>query len=388
MRILQKYRFRIGTKIPFDQWPGIIENFLHEQHLHHHSFHYYLESYDCSETFRSVLDGTKCRYCGAPASACERCRKEASCELRKGTGCERASKEHPFLGEIQTRKTQYYTVQSLHNFSEESNCVKEAVYAILTKLYRRYGFSETTLIYRDIDFFGRRVPTSVPDPEHFICSYEGSGITLHRSCLSNDNAIILCVESLYPGSVPDATPYADALDKLLPGVKHLSATTIVMDDDEQARYEELHRQAKPLVQQANDFFADHMPDEKGNGEPDTRVSVASWLKKFSKRYGYTYLGYDNFIYFLKKRLANGHYICLEFVSEPNNPGADPGVYLCGLGFRYEIWYDGFYPQNPHDASDYFTRLFDVLAEVEQTVFSAVLDLYPTTPGWFVPTILG
>ncbi|MBQ8579699.1 MAG: hypothetical protein IJ448_03290 [Oscillospiraceae bacterium] len=388
MRILQCYRFLVGTKIPFDKWPGIIEEFLHRQNLSHRIFHYCLETYDVSDRCRGVLDGTECKTCSASNFFCERCRKEAAATLRKGTACERALKENPFLGPIKVRQTRYKTIQSLNNFDQESNNSKEDIYAIVSKIYRRYGFAETSLIYRDIDFFSRRVFTPAPKTEDLLNGYEGSGITLYRSCLSEDNAIILTVESYYPGDVQDAIPYANALGELLPGIKRLSATKIIMENDEQARYEELHRQAKPLVQQANDFFADHMPDEKGNGEPDTRVSVASWLKKFSKRYGYTYLGYDNFIYFLKKRLANGHYICLEFVSEPNNPGADPGVYLCGLGFRYEIWYDGFYPQNPHDASDYFTRLFDVLAEVEQTVFSAVLDLYPTTPGWFVPTILG
>ena len=385
MRVLQCYRFLVGTKISFDEWPAIIEQYLLEQKLHHQSFHYCLETYDYSERCRSVLDGTKCETCLAPESACERCRKEAEDMLRKGTACERAVKENPFLGTIKVRQTRYNTIQSLNNFHDESNNSKENIYAIIPKIYRRYGFAKTALIYRDIDFFSLRVSTPAPESEYLLNGYEGSGITLYRSCLTQDNAIILVVESHYPGEVLNAAPYADDLNKLLPGIKRLSATKIIMTEDEQIRYEVLHTQAKPLVKQAQEFFDERMPEEKVNDEPDAKVSVASWLKKLSKRYGYIYSGYMNYAYFLEKKLSNGHYICLEFVSNPLSPDADPYVKLCGLGFNHEIWVDGFSPQNTQDASDYFTKLFDTLAQAEKTVFSAILDLYPQTPDWFMPT---
>lgn len=385
MRILQCYRFLVGTKIPFDKWPGIVEEFLQCQNLSHRIFHYCLENNNDSDGCRAVLDGTKCETCGATEYACAWCRKEAENTLRKGTACERAHKEHPFLGPINVCQTSYNTIQSLNNFSDESNGVKENIYAIIPKIYRRYGFAETSLIYRDIDFFARRVPTPAPETEYLMNGYEGSGITLYRSCISSDNAIILVVESRYPGDVPDATPYADSLSELLPGIKRLSATKIIMDENEQSCYEELHCQATPLVAQAKDFFIHRMPEEKGNGKPDARPNVASQLKKLSKRHGYTYLGYNYYTYFLEKNLPNGHYICLEFVSNPSNPDADPYVNLCGLGFQHKIWCDGFSPQNPRDASEYLTKLFDVLAEAEETVFPPILNLYPPTPDWFMPT---
>ena len=40
MRILQSYRFSVGTKIPFERLPGLIDEFLREQNLRHHSFHH------------------------------------------------------------------------------------------------------------------------------------------------------------------------------------------------------------------------------------------------------------------------------------------------------------------------------------------------------------
>lgn len=385
MRILQFYRYLVGTKIPFDKWPGIVEEFLQQQNLSHRFFHYCLETYDQSARCRSVLDGSKCLSCQAPEHYCNQCRKEAADTLRKGTGCERAAKEHPFLGPLQVRETRYSTIHSLNNFSEASIGSKESIYSIISKLYRRYGFADTSLIYRDIDFFSRRVPSPAPDSEFLGGGYQGSGITLYRSCIGRDSAIMLVVESRYPGDVPDAAPYADALGAMLPGIRRISATTVIMDAEEQSRYDGLNNRVLPLVRQAKEFFDDRMPEEKGNDDPSAPANVASWLKKLCKRYGYAYLGYENFMYFAEKRLPGGHCICLEFVSNPLSPDADPFVNLCGLGFRHQIWLDGFSPQNPRDASWYLTKLFDTLAEAEQTVFPAILDLYPETPDWFMPT---
>lgn len=382
MRILQYYRFPVKTKIPFDKWPGIIEEYLHRQNLTHHAFHYRLENYDFSDNFRAVLDGTKCKTCGAPELACERCRKEASDYLRKSTPCQRAQKENPFLGPIRIRQTEYETIQSLDNFSEASNDCKEAIYAIIPKIYRRYGFTETSLIYRDIDFFSRRFPSPAPGSEYLMNGYAGSGITLYRSCLSQDNAIILSVESRYPGEVPDATPYADALGELLPGVKRISTTTIIMEKEERERYDEIQCKAQPLVLEAKNFLEERIPDESNYGA--AAIGVASLLKKLGRQHGYTYLGYDYYVYFLQKKLPGGHYICLEFVSNPAAPTADPYVSLCGLGFRHEVWCSGFCPQNAREAAAYLTHFFETLDEAEKTVFSAILDLYPPTPDWFMP----
>lgn len=384
MRILQRYRFLMRTKIPFDQWPAIIENFLHAQGLTHHAFHYCFEDYDDSERFRSILDGTQCKTCQNPAWACTDCQKEASDALRKVTGCVRAAKENPFLGPIIPRRTRYDTIQSLNNFSENSNASKEGILSILPKIYRRYGFAETSLIYRDIDFFSRRVPTPTPVAESLIDGYDGSGITLYRSCISNDNAITLTVGSCYPGEVPDATPYADALRALLPGIKCLSSTQIIMESDEQSQYKALHRKARPFITQATDWSNERIPENTEHDGPQTSVSIASWLKKLGKRYGYTYQGFHDYTYTLHKKLPGGHFSYLELVSAPTSGDADLYVSLCGLGFKHEIWVGSFHPRPPQDASEYFTHLFNVLTEAEETVFPPILELYPPTPPWFMP----
>ena len=113
MRILQSYSYFVGAKIPFDKWPGIIEEFLQQQKLTHRFFHYYLANYDFSQRHQAVLDGTACKKCNAPAYVCDNCRKQAASHIRRGTACERAVKENPFLGKLHIQETEYDTVQSL-----------------------------------------------------------------------------------------------------------------------------------------------------------------------------------------------------------------------------------------------------------------------------------
>ena len=385
MRIEQSFRYMLGTKPPFDQLPAMIDSFLQTHHLTHRVFHYYFETYDFTETYREVVDGSKCSRCFAPDHYCEKCRSEAERYLRNGTGCQRAVKENPFLGPIHIQQTQHNCKHILHNFEAEDNWAKTAIYGILPKIYRRYGFTDTQLIYRDIDFFSRRTFSPAPAMERASECYSGSAITILRSIFPAGNVVILTIASDDPTDVPDATIYAEALRQHLGCKKYLSFTNLVMDNQEKEFYENLNQQAVPLIKAAKEFFKDQMPEEKGNELPPVSVSVAAYLKKFGKRYGYTYSGYENYMYFMEKRLANGHFICLEFVANPSSPDADPFVNLVGLGFHHQIWFDGFSPQNPQDAFEYFTRLFDTLAKAEETVFPAIFDLYPPTPDYFIPS---
>lgn len=385
MRILQSFRYTLGTKPPFDQLPAMIDNFLHSHNLTHRVFHYYFETYDFTETYREVVDGSKCSRCFAPDHYCEKCRSEAERYLRNGTGCQRAVKENPFLGPIHIQQTQRNDKHILHNFEVEDNWAKASIYGILPKIYRRYGFANTQLIYRDIDFFSRRTYSPAPAAQCAPEYYPGSAITILRSVFPAGNVVILTIASDDPSDVPDATMYAEALRQHLGCKKYLSCTDLVMDDQETEFYENLNQQAVPLIKAAKEFFKDQMPEEKGNELSAASVSVAAYLKKFGKRYGYSYQGYEHYMYFMEKRLANGHYVCLEFVSNPDSPDADPFVNLVGLGFHHQIWFDGFSPQNPQDASEYFTKLFDTLTRAEKSVFPAILDLYPQTPDWFMPT---
>lgn len=385
MRMVQSFWYALGSKPAFDQLPAIIDDFLHIHGLNHRAFHYCLENLDLTETFRSTLDGTKCQGCGAPQFACARCRDEAENYLRMGTGCQRAVKDHPFLGNIHTKENKGFITQVLHNFDDNTNSSKDAIYGILTKIYRRYGFTETRLIYRDINFFSQYTTSPAPEFTVPMQSYPGSGITILRSGIPAGNAVILTIASDNSSELPDATIYAEALKQHLNCKEFLSTTDLILSEQEKALYEELNRRAVPLIRSAKEFFNRRITNPACADHAASLSKLASQLKKISSYYGYTYCGYKHYVYFLEKKLPNGHYINLEFVSNPRFPGADPFVHLCGLGFKHQIWIGDFKPQNPQDMKNYLTALFEVLSEAENTVLPSILDLYPDTPDWFMNT---
>lgn len=385
MRILQTFRYAMRSKPAFDQLPAIIDDFLHIHGLTHQVFHYYLADLDLTEMFRATLDGTECQRCGAPQYACTRCRDEAARYLRKGTSCQRAIKDNPFLGNIYTQESKGFITQSLHNFDDNTNNSKEAIYGILTKIYRRYGFTETRLIYRDIDFFAQHTTSPAPEFTVPMHSYQGSSIAILRSGIPAGNAVVLTIASDDPSDLPDATIYAEALKQHLNCKQYLSTTDLVMSEQEKSLYENLNRQAIPLIQSAKEFFDSRITTPACIDNTASLSQLASQLKKICNHYGYTYRGYQYYVYFLEKKLPNGHYINLEFVSNPRYPCADPFVNLCGLGFNHQIWIGDFKPQNPQDIKNYLTEFFEALSEAENTVLPAILDLYPNTPDWFMPT---
>ena len=152
MRILQTYRFSVGTKIPFDRLPGMIDEFLREQNLRHHSFHYFFKDFDQSRRCLDTLDGTKCATCVSDGNYCDICRKKAENTLRKGTACQRATRENPFLGAIQAEETKYNTLHLLHNFMDESNTAKEAEY-YFTRLFDTLSTAEKTVFPAILDCY-------------------------------------------------------------------------------------------------------------------------------------------------------------------------------------------------------------------------------------------
>lgn len=385
MQILQSFRYALGSKPAFDRLPAIIDEFLERHALTHRAFHYCFQDYDHSEMFRAVVNGDKCRRCGAPSHACDRCHGEAERYLRRGPVCQRAAAEHPFLGPVYTQRTPSAVVESLRNFDDDTNGSKEAVCGILTKIYRRYGFAEARLIYRDIDFFSREATSALPVFEIPAQVHPGSSITILRSGFPAGNAVILTAASDDPADVPDPRPYAEALKQHLGCKNYLSATEVLMTEEERAFYEDLNQKAATPILKTTAYFDERIPERTDADDVPSNAGVAAQLKKLAARFGYTYIGYTHYIYFLEKKLPEGHYICLEFVSNPRCPGADPFVTLRGLGFSHPVWKSHFHPRDAKDAREYLTAFFETLSEAEKTLFPAILDPYPGTPDWFRPS---
>ena len=382
MRILQSFWYAV--KRPFAQIPPLIDAFLRNQGLSHRSFHYYLEDYDLTEVFRAVADGRRCQECDAFLSRCPQCRAEAERYLQKGTACQRAIREYGLPGPIHTQEINQCTVQSLHNFASSDNAEKEWFCGLLPKLYRRCHFNEIRLIYRDIDFFSQQASSPAPVVTVPKQPYFCSGITILRNGLPAANGVALTLVSDDPSNVPDASAYAEALKQHLNCKEYQASVKFLLSEQEIALYEDLNRRAAPFVQEVSDFFDRRMPNQTQPNEEASLRQFASQLKKLGAQYGYTYGGYQYFVYTLEKKLPNGHYIALEFVSHPRFPCADPCIELCGLGFRHEIWKGSFAPVNSKDTTAYLSRFFETLEEAEQTLLPAIADLYPDTPHWFVP----
>lgn len=375
MWVLQSYWYDLGTKTPFDQVPGMVEAFLHSAEASARYFHYHLESLDLSGEFRARLDGTQCQHCSAPPSRCSGCREEAEKYLRKGSACERAAKENPFLGPVKETERKGFKVQFLENGQDRSLDAKDPVYAVLPKLCRRYGFTEVEFSYGDIDFFFREFTDSAGT---------NTVITLHRSSFPRGNVVEMRVESVYSGAIPDGSRYAEELGKHLSRPSYGKSVRVLLDDGEKAFYEDLNAKASDALMGARALFGRYFDGMDPVDLSGSSVKLARLLKKLSRQYGYTYEGYAYYVYRLQKRLPGGHYVCVEFVSHPRVPCADPFVVLQGIGFRHSVLQGHFCPRNIQEAEEYLKAFFPVLADAEKTLFQAALEAYPPTPEWFVP----
>ena len=95
MRIYKSYMFFVGTKVPFNKLPGLVEEYLKKLGLRYRYFLYYLSELDLTDSFRSTLENY--------ADVCDPDgfrRAEAEAYLSKVKGCRKAQMEHPELGPL------------------------------------------------------------------------------------------------------------------------------------------------------------------------------------------------------------------------------------------------------------------------------------------------
>ena len=133
MRLIRNYFFKIGTKIPFSEWPEIVHQFLLENHIISHRFLYYFEDILC--------------YNENKEDAMPKC------------SCTKILKDCPSLGEIRYHNGKAHgrsDILYLSNIDRQDSFSEEKLLPLMKKIHRRYGFSESDLYYFDIDFFGKR----------------------------------------------------------------------------------------------------------------------------------------------------------------------------------------------------------------------------------------
>ena len=381
MHVYRQSIFFVRTKLPFSDWPALVDRYLEEQGLEYQNFLYYFECFDFSTDYRRVLSGEKCLSCHAMTS-CESCRRNAQRGLRKQTGCERAAADCPALGPVVSRTEKGFTRQILTNLSSPGKAAHDPVLSLMKKIHRSYGFTETCLCYHGINFFSRTWPASVDASKQRLWGVDGPLIVLQRHLFSpRQSSILLQVEIEDGGALLDDSHYRDAMAALLPGVRCVEEITAELTPREQAELDQLQGRAEPLVKAASAFFAARFlrSSEKNGSGP---VSLAPSLKRLCRWHSYRYIPLPGRRCSAEKQTANGHFLSLQFETGRMGDELNAVVFLEGPGFSQRIAVISYLPENRMDADTHLEALFSALDEAEAGPLAALDQLYPAGPAWY------
>lgn len=348
MLAIQKYRFLIGTKIPFSDFPMIAKTFLNQQNLQYDRFLYYFHDY--SDRLSKIM------------------------------------KDCPNIGPLRSEPSNAGEHFYLSNIEENTSCTEEEILSVVPKIHRRYGLIESHLIFQDVDFFSQKIPAVMQAPGNAPHRIKGSSITLYRDSLFPRWTSIDLHIVFYNGvDTYDPTPYFEAMKNLLPGIRYMSGVEYCLTEEEQAFYDQLNQQAIPIVSAACKFFEKLPPERKVFGRPDTpKISVAPVLKKLCKQFDFSYIKHDSGTFFIRKRTKNGHAILLVIDVGPCFRAMSFHIDYAGVGFRHHIGSTFRDPYDQADAEDFLLQCFQVLSLAEKEVLPVLDAHYPPTPDWFDP----
>ncbi len=355
MRAIRQYSFLIGTRIPFTEWPGIVEEFFSLQKLSYRKFYYCFSDSDYAVPY---------------------------------TACHKAVKDFPQLEPIRwVTSEKDITTLYLTNIEDGGSCTHAEIMTMLPKLYRKYGFVDSVLIYQDIDFFGKNLTEIRCEGKEPQQRVHGSAVVLHRCQFDTRwNGITINADFVYGDEVLDTTIYRDAMAELLPGIRCMESVRIFFDAEDEEHFAERSAAAETAVASAQEFFEQRLPKYDRLARAEGGAPVGSALKKIAKKHGYTYR-YDYYVHTLCKRTKNGHYIQLEVFAYSGSgrlSRIDTHVNCLGLGFQHRIYSGGAPGMDQRDTEEYLKAVVHALAEAEETVFPEIEAFYPPTPEWYVP----
>jgi hypothetical protein len=368
MRLIKKYSFRIGTKIPYAKWPALVHQFLEAQGLTSRSFLYYFVD------FPRV---------GEPIE--EQMKTCASAKLRKDAP---SLDEVRFYNGKRYRRGDYFFISNIDGDPMDSDAV---MLPLMNKIHRRYGFAESNLYYFDIDFFGKNTSferdlslCEENDPLQCLdLQPYGSGIRLHRDVLC-ENELVLSVDILHGGEVLDPTPYADALRNLLPNIKCEESLQIYLTEAEKRNIESIDAGAKEILQRCRDYFEERLESENVEHSFCAQYALANPLKRLAKQYGYEYRNlYRGCVFSLQKRTKRGNVICVEVESGPSRYSLNSVISFCGIGYQHDLGGNCRTPRDQGETDACLSDLMEVLAEFERTLLPELDRRYPETPDWFI-----
>ncbi|MBQ3011065.1 MAG: hypothetical protein IJD81_07720 [Oscillospiraceae bacterium] len=350
MLAIQTYLFKIGTKIPFTQWPDLVQTYLRQQGLTYDSFHYYFEG-----GFYS---------------------------------CQKAVKDCPKMEPIRETFPPESVVHRLYltNLEDGTGCTEADIMALLPKIYRRYGFSDTYLIYQDVDFFSNRIPRMEKHPCKHPTDIKGASIACFRDgVFPKQSGIILRIVIGDGQKAADPTSYLEGMKQLLPGIDCTEYVECCLSEEEQARYDALHEAALPLVERVRGDAEQRFPKRVDRDDYQTpSLNAAPFVKRLCKRYGYRYIRHENSTCGVEKRTPNGHCLVVYIGVTPLGKHLRVMAELQGVGFDHCIGACSWGPPNQQELESYLTEVFTVLETVAGESLAALDAHYPPTPHWYMP----
>ncbi len=357
MRAIMHYHFLIGTRIPFSDWPGIAENFFAQCNLSYQNFYYYFSDFDLSAKI------------GIDA-------------------CQKAVNDFPQLSPIRRSVPRNGVVALyLSNIEDESPCTQTDILAMLPKLYKKYGFVDSQLIYQDVDFFGRSLPTIRRPAQELPGTLCGSAVSLSRCRFDTRwNGITVSADFVYGDEILDASAYRDAMAALLPGIRCLESVETVLTPEDDALFAQRNAAAETTVGTARNFFKERIPQYAPTVFAEGGASVGPILKRLCKKYGYTYK-YDYYCHTMRKRSKNGHYVQLEVCAYSGSgriSRMDIHIQGLGLGFNHCVFSGSAPGMDQAGTAEQLKTVFQALAEAEETQFPEIEAFYPPTPEWYIP----
>lgn len=376
MRLINRYCFSIGTKIPYSDWPEIVHQYLDRQGLSFHRFMYHFKDLF---NFYETVD-----------------------EKWSHGSCAKAVRDCPALGDIHFLNSSAYgsfDALWLGNIDSETACTEADLLPLMKKIHRRYGFSETNLYYYDIDFFHDVIPFArdMSKAEHFAARKHldlepalflseqpyGSGIQLYRD-ITGQSYLLLTIDVLRNGEILDPAPYVEAMKDLLPKIRHEVSQKIYLTEGEKREIALLNERAEPVLEQCRTFFSERLSTKIWQNSFSSKYNIAPKLKKLAKQYGFSYQYKGRRIYTLEKRSAGGHVLLLEADSGPSHYDTSFSLNFQGIGYDHRLLASMQTPTSQEELDACAERVLAVISEWEKALLPALDAVYPETPGWFIP----
>ena len=349
MRVIKNYNFNIGTKIPFTVFPQIIKTFMEKQNLRYKKFLYSFEDDFITNS------------------------------------CSRAMKACPKFGPIIDAPKGCGSYQYLTNIGCDSPVTEEDILALMPKIHRSFGFSESKFIYSDVDFFSRLIPSETEyETKSFPVFPKGSNIIFSRDSVFKDSMITLQIDILDGEKLLDASSYRDAIAELLPKIKHKERTEVFLSSEENSKIENNLEKAKPFALEIEAHLTEKICGKYKNVKDSSCFNFAPVLKKFCKEYDWEYVCYDSFEFFVRKKLQGGNYLHLLIDIAPSRFRVSPKLSLCGIGFDIPLFGEEFLPKTEEDIKGYYRNFFEAVAEEEKSAFPELEKFFERSPDWFVP----